>query len=161
MVAIHISNESDFAVDVHQFILTAPEYSLPCQPSKLGDMEMRYDGAVIITNFNVMYYYESGLLLPRYTNFSPYDHPLDRQGHITLASHSGVATYSSYIRLVTTGIPVTIMTDGQETQHYYTDLVGMVPNSFKQYLGESTLSSSSFECLHFQVRFRHFLVTFD
>ena len=44
MVAIHISNESDFAVDIHQFIPTAPTYSLPCQPSKSGDMEMRYDG---------------------------------------------------------------------------------------------------------------------
>ena len=30
MLAIHITTESDFATDIHQIILTAPGYSLPC-----------------------------------------------------------------------------------------------------------------------------------
>ena len=77
MLAIHITTESDFATDIHQIIPTTPEYSLPCQPTEAGGMEMRYDGAIMITNFNGMYYYESGMLLPGYTNSSPYNHPLD------------------------------------------------------------------------------------
>ena len=77
MVAIHISTESDFAADIHQITLTAPEYSQPCQSTGSGGMEMQYDGAITITDFNGMYYYESGMLLPGYTNSSPYDHPLD------------------------------------------------------------------------------------
>ena len=70
----------------------------------------------MITNFNGMYYYESGMLLPGYTNSRPYDHPLDRQGHITLTPQSSVAAYSSYIGLVATGIPVTVLIEDRETK---------------------------------------------
>ena len=34
---------------------------------------------------------------------SHWDHPLDRQGHVALRLHSGVAAYSPYIGLVSTG----------------------------------------------------------
>ena len=77
MLAVHVSTESDFATDVHQIIPTAPEYGQPCQPTEAGGMEIWYDGAITITNFNGTYYYESSMLLPGYTNSSPYDHPLD------------------------------------------------------------------------------------
>ena len=78
-----------------------------------------------------MYYFESGILLPSYTNSMPYDHPLDRQGHIALTHHSGVAAYNSYIRLVATGIPVTIIIKDREVKHYYTDLVGTVLDPYR------------------------------
>ena len=61
-------------------------------------------------------------------NPMPYDHPLDWQGHITLTHHSGVAAYNSYIRLVTTGIPVTVKIKGKEVYQFYPDLVGTVPD---------------------------------
>ena len=73
-----------------------------------------------------MYYYESGMLLLIYTNSRPYNHPLDQQGHIALTLHSGVVAYSSYIGLVATGIPVTILVEDREIKHYYMDLVGTV-----------------------------------
>ena len=109
MVAVHISTQSDFTADLYQIIPSAPQYSLPLQLTDTGGMEMWYDGAVMITNFHGMYYFESGILLPSYTNSIPYDHPLDRQGHIALTHHSGVTAYNSYIGLVITGIPVTVM----------------------------------------------------
>ena len=77
VVAVHISAESDFAANLHQIILLAPQYSPPLGPTDTGGMEMQYDGAVMITDFNGMYYFESGILLPSYTNSMPYDHPLD------------------------------------------------------------------------------------
>ena len=91
---------------------------------------MWYDGAIMITNFNGMYYFESGILLPGYTNSMPYNHPLDQQGHIALTHHSGVAAYNSYIGLVTTGIPVTITIKDKKVCQFYTDLVGMVPDPY-------------------------------
>ena len=39
---------------------------------------MHYDGAVMVTNFEGMYYFELGYLQPDYTNPMPYDHPLDQ-----------------------------------------------------------------------------------
>ena len=75
---------------------------------------MWYNQAITITDFNGIYYYKSSMLLPGYTNSSPYDHPLDWQGHIALTPHLGVAACSSYIGLITTRIPVTLLVDGQE-----------------------------------------------
>ena len=43
---------------------------------------MHYEGAVMVTDFEGMYYFVSGLLWPGYTNPMPYDHPLD--GKVTL-----------------------------------------------------------------------------
>ena len=68
----------------------------------------------------------SGYLKPGYTNARPYDHPLDQQGHITSALHSGVAAYSSYIRLVASGI---LFLQKKENGHgfdelHYFDVVG-------------------------------------
>ena len=88
---------------------------------------MRYEGVVMITDFKGMCYFESGYLLPGYTNSMPYNHPLDRQGHIALTPLSGAAAYTSYIRLVTTGIPITIEIEEKEIHRFYFDLVGLVP----------------------------------
>ena len=86
------------------------------------------DGAVIVTNFEGMHYFKLGYLWPGCTNPVPYDHPLDWQGHIALTPDSGVAVYTSYIGLVTTGIPITIKIEKSEILKYYFDLVGTVPD---------------------------------
>ena len=52
-------------------------------------------------------------------NTMPNDHPLDQQGHITSALHSGVATYSSYIRLIASGI---LFLQKKETGHGFDEL---------------------------------------
>ena len=39
---------------------------------------------------------------PGYTGASPWDYPLDQQGHVASKLHSRVAAYSSYIGLVVT-----------------------------------------------------------
>ena len=90
---------------------------------------MRYDEAIMITNFNGMYYFESGILLPGYMNSMPYDQ--DRQGHIALTHHSGVVSYNSYIGLVTTGIPVTVTIEDKEVYQFYTALVGTIPDPYR------------------------------
>ena len=64
-------------------------------------------------------------------NTMPYDHPLDQQGHITSALHSGVAAYSSYIGLIASGI---LFLQKKETGHrfdelHYFDVVRTVPHS--------------------------------
>ena len=59
----------------------------------------------------------------------PYDHPLDRKGHISSALHSGVTAYSSYIRLIAFGIllPQRKETgEGHDSLHYF-DVVGSIP----------------------------------
>ena len=89
---------------------------------------MWYEGAVMIMNFDGMYYFELGLLQPSYMNPMPYDHPLDQQGHIALTHHSGVAAYNLYIRLVATGIPITVKIEDKEVYKFYPDLVGTVPD---------------------------------
>ena len=60
----------------------------------------------------------------------PYDHPLDRQGHIASALHSGVTAYSSYIGLIASDI---LFLQKKETGHrfdepHYFDVVGTVPH---------------------------------
>ena len=62
LVTVHISAESDFAADLYQVIPSELCYSPPLWPTAMGGMEMWYDGAITITNFKDMYYFESGLL---------------------------------------------------------------------------------------------------
>ena len=56
----------------------------------------------------------------------PYDHPLDRQGHIALILHSGTAAYSSYIGLVALGISITTRVENSDIHHHYFNIVGTV-----------------------------------
>ena len=56
--------------------------------------------------------------------------PLDQQGHITSAPHSGVAAYSSYTKLIASGIH---FLQKKETGHgfdelHYFDVVGTMPH---------------------------------
>ena len=59
----------------------------------------------------------------------PNDHPLDQQGHIASALHSGVAAYSSYIGLIASGILIPQKKEtgeGHDNLHYF-DVVGSIP----------------------------------
>ena len=123
------SKESDFAADWHQVIPTDKCFGLPIVPRQSGGFKPNYKDAVEVTNFQGIYSFESGYLRPGYTNTMPYDHPLDWQGHITSALHSGVTAYSSYIRLIALGIllPQKKETgEGHNSLHYF-DVVGSVP----------------------------------
>ena len=57
----------------------------------------------------------------------PYDHPLDRQGHIASILHSGTAAYSSYIGPVALGIPITTRVENRDIHHQYFDNIGTIP----------------------------------
>ena len=57
----------------------------------------------------------------------PYDHPLDRQGHIASVLHSGTAAYSSYIGLIALGIPITTRVEGRDIHCQYFDIIGTIP----------------------------------
>ena len=66
---------------------------------------------------------------PGYTGASPWDHPLDHQGHVASKLHSGVAAYSSYIGLVSTGIVYPQQEDPNTEidQYNYFDIIELVP----------------------------------
>ena len=113
------SENSDFAADLHQVIPTDKCFGLPVVPRWSGGFELNYRDAVEVTDFRGIYYFELGYLRPGYTNVIPYDHPLDRQRHIASALHSGVAAYSSYIRLIASGI---LLPQEKETGERYDEL---------------------------------------
>ena len=71
------SEESDFAADQHQVIPTDKCFGLPIVPRQSGGFKLNYRDAVEVTDFQGIYYFESGYLRPGYTNTIPYDHPLD------------------------------------------------------------------------------------
>ena len=77
LVAIHVSVESDFAADAHQVIPSEPCYSPPLGSNANGDLEMGYDSAVQVVDFEGMYYFECGYLWPGYMNAILYNHLLD------------------------------------------------------------------------------------
>ena len=82
-----------------------------------------------VTAFQGIYYHKSGDVRPGYTGASPWDFPLDHQGHMTLKLHSGVAAYSLYIGLVSTGIVYAQQEDPDiKIDHYnYFNIIGTVP----------------------------------
>ena len=57
----------------------------------------------------------------------PYDHPLDQQGHIASVLHFGTAAYSSYMRLVALGIPITTRVESRDIHCQYFDIIGTIP----------------------------------
>ena len=82
-----------------------------------------------VTAFRGIYYHESGNVQPGYTGASPFDYPLDHQGHVASKLHSGTAAYSSYIRLISTWI-VYPQQEGPAVpidQYGYFDIIGMIP----------------------------------
>ena len=83
-----------------------------------------YSEVVQVQHFQGIYYFESGCLQLGYTNSMPYDHPLDRQGHIASVMHSGTAAYSSYIGLIALDISITTRVENSDIHHHYFDIVG-------------------------------------
>ena len=126
-VTVVVLDESDFAPDIHQVILSEPCYGLPLVAKDGGGSELNYSEAVQVQDFQGIYYFKSGCLRPGYTNSMPYDHPLDRQGHIASVLHSGTAAYSSYIGLVASGISITTRVENRDIHHQYFDIVGTIP----------------------------------
>ena len=67
--------------------------------------------------------------MPDYTGASPWDYPLNHQGHMASKLNSGVAAYSSYIGLVLTRIvyPQQEDPDIKIDQYSYFEILGRVP----------------------------------
>ena len=82
-----------------------------------------------MTTFQGIYYHELGDVRPGYTGMSPFDYPLDCQGHVASKLHSGTTAYSSYIGLISTGIvyPQQEDPDVRINQYNYFDIIGSIP----------------------------------
>ena len=93
----------------------------PSAPCSSGD-------AAEVTAFRGTYYHESGDVRPGYTGASPFDYPLDQQGHVASKLHSGTAAYSSYISLILTGIVYPQHEDllVPINQYNYFDIIGTI-----------------------------------
>ena len=72
-----ISEESEFADDPHQVIITEDCYGLPLIQRHCGGFKHEYRSLAEVEEFRGIYYYESSYLKPGYMNTMPYDHPLD------------------------------------------------------------------------------------
>ena len=125
-VSVVVLDESDFAPDIHQVIPSEPYYSLPLVAKDGGGSELNYSEVIEVQDFQGIYYFKSGCLWLGYTNSMPYDHPLDRQGHISSILHSCTAAYSSYIGLVASGIPITTRVENRYIHCQYFDIVGTI-----------------------------------
>ena len=81
-----------------------------------------------MTAFRGIYYHESGDVWPGYTGASPFDYPLDHQGHVASKLHSSTAAYSSYIGLISTGIVYPQQEDPAVPidQYGYFDIISMI-----------------------------------
>ena len=76
-VTVVVSEESDFAPDIHQVILSEPCYGIPLVAKDGGGSKLNYSEVVQVQHFQGIYYFESGCLRLGYTNSMPYNHPLD------------------------------------------------------------------------------------
>ena len=100
-----VSDDDEFTNDPHQIIPTEDIFSIPAiSRDDLNGFDEGYRLPAEVTMFRGIYYHESGDVRPGYTGASPFNYPLDHQGYMALKLHSGVAAYSSYIELVSTGI---------------------------------------------------------
>ena len=69
-VTVVVLEESDFAPDIHQVILSGPCCSLPLVAEDGGGSELNYSEAVQVQDFQGTYYFKSGCLRPGYTNYA-------------------------------------------------------------------------------------------
>ena len=102
-----VSDYDEFANYPHQIIPTEDIFTIPAITRE--DLEGFDEGYLLpaeVIAFQGIYYHELGDVRPGYTGASPFDYSLDCQGHTALKFHLGTATYSSYIRLVSTGIVI-------------------------------------------------------
>ena len=129
-LAMVVSDDDEFADDPHQIIPTEDIFTIPAIPrDNLNGFDKGYLLPAEVTAFRGIYYHESGDVRPGYTGASPFDYPLDHQGHMASKLHSGTAAYSSYIGLVSTGIvyPQQEDPDIQINQHNYFNITGSIP----------------------------------
>ena len=61
-VTVVVSDESDFAPDIHQVISSEPCYGLLLVAKDGGGSELNYSEAVKVQDFQGIYYFESGCL---------------------------------------------------------------------------------------------------
>ena len=124
------SDDDKFADDPQQIIPTEDAFALPYLPRQnLEGFKQGYLLPAEVTAFQGIYYHESGDVRPGYTGASPWDYPLDHQGYVASRLRSGVAAYSSYIGLVSTGIvyPQQEDPDIKINQYSYFDIIETVP----------------------------------
>ena len=124
-----VSYYDEFADDPHQIIPTEEVFTIPTFPREyLKGFNEGYLLPAEVTVFRGIYYHESGDVRPSYTGASPFDYPLDHQGHMASKLHSGTAAYSSYIGLVLTGIVYPQQEDPAVSidQYGYFDITGMI-----------------------------------
>ena len=125
-----VSDDDEFTDDPHQIIPTEDIFTIPAIPRE--DLEGFNKGYLLpaeVTAFRGIYYHESGDVRPGFTDASPFDYPLNCQGHVALKLHLGTAAYTSYIGLVSIGIvyPQQEDPDIQIDQYNYFDIVGLIP----------------------------------
>ena len=142
-LAMVVSDDDEFADDPHQIIPTEEVFTISAFPwENLEGFNKGYHLPVEVTAFRGIYYHESGDVRPDYTGASPFDYPLDHQGHVALKLHSGTAGYSPYISLILTGIVYLQQEDPAVPidQYGYFDIIGMIP---------PIANYSIWGCLHF------------
>ena len=61
-VAVVVLEESDFAPDTHQVILSDPRYGPPLVAKDSGGFELSYSEVVQVQHFQGIYYFKSGCL---------------------------------------------------------------------------------------------------
>ena len=125
-----VSDDDEFTDDPHQIIPTEDILTIPVMPrDDLNGFNEGYLLPAEVTAFRGIYYHESGDVRPGYTGVSPFDYPLDHQGHAASKLHSGMAAYISYIGLISTGIVYPQQEDPnvQIDQYNYFDIIGLIP----------------------------------
>ena len=79
-----VSDANEFADDPHQIIPTEV-FTVPAFPQEnLQGFDEGYLLPAEVTAFRGIYYHESGDVKPGYTGASPFNYPLDHQGHVAL-----------------------------------------------------------------------------
>ena len=124
-----VSDDDEFTDDPHRIIPTEDIFTIPAIPrDDLYGFNRGYLLLTEVTAFRGIYYHESGDVRPGYTGVSPFDYPLDHQGHMASKLHSGTAAYSSYIGLISTGIVYPQQEDPniQIDQYNYFDIIGLI-----------------------------------
>ena len=125
-LAMVVSDDNEFTDESHQIIPTEEVFTMPAFPQEdLEGFDKRYLLPAEVTAFRGIYYHESGDVI----GTSPFNYPLDHQGHVASKLHSGTAVYSSYIGLVLTGIVYPQQEDPAVPidQYGYFDITGMIP----------------------------------
>ena len=138
-----VVSDDEFTDDPHQIIPTEDIFTIPTIPREdLKGFNKGYLLPAEVTAFQGIYYHESGDVRPGYTGVSPFDYPLDHQGHMASKLHLGTATYSSYIGFISTGIvyPQQENPDVQINQNNYFDITGSIP---------PIANHGIWSCLHF------------